>query len=121
MRRLLYFLACATVGAGILILMSGGTGAGTPFGIGICVVLVLSGAAGSRWGRGPVARGVPAPELARVGLSVVVLCVLGGVMLLWRPALAKALPMWPFLICMAVGGLLLAFVSRMGQEPNRPR
>lgn len=68
-----------------------------------------------------MARGLPAPELAKAGVAVLLLCLFGGALLLWRPAVGDGLPMWTFLTCMAVGGLLMAFVGRMGQEADEPR
>ena len=92
-------------------MLSGGKGAGTPFGVALLILMVLCGALGG-WVRGPVARGLPAPDLARAGVGVVLICGLSGAMLLWRPGLGEGLPMWRFLICMAIGGLLLAYVGR---------
>lgn len=57
-RQVLFVLAATSSGIGFIVLLSAGTGAGTPFGIGFAVLLVLATVIGGRWGRGPVARGV---------------------------------------------------------------
>ena len=115
-RRLLFFLACATAGAGLLILLSSGNGNGTPFGVAFCALLVTGGALGGRRGRGPVARGVAAPELTMAGLGGLLLCAVAAALLLWRPSTGDGLPVWPFLTCMAVSLLLMVIVGRMGDR-----
>lgn len=121
MRRMLFFLACVAVGVGLLILFSAGEGAGTWFGITFCGLLMLGGAIGGRRGRGQVARGVQAPQLATTGLMVLVLCALAGIVLFWRPSVGVGLPMVPFLLCMAIGGLLMVPVGLMGDDANKRR
>ncbi|MFC4147916.1 hypothetical protein ACFO0M_16785 [Micromonospora mangrovi] len=118
MRRLLLLLSATAVGVGLMILMSAGTGAGTWFGITFCVLLIVGAAVGGRWGRGPVARGVRAPLLAGVGELVLGLCAVMGVMLIWRPSVGADLPMVPFLLCMALGSLLMVPVGLMGDETD---
>ena len=118
MRRLLFFLSGVFVGAGMLILFSAGNGAGTPFGIAFCTFLVAGTAIGGRWGRGPVAKGVQAPDLVRAGVAVVSLSVLMVGMLLWWPFLGRLLPMGWFVGCMVVGGILMMPVGLMGRNPE---
>jgi hypothetical protein len=120
MRRLLYFLACVALGIGVVIMLSAGTGAGTPFGIAICVLMVLCGVLGG-WVRGPIADGAQAPQLAGTGSAVALLSLFAGAMLLWRPALGTGLPMGSFLICLTVAGLLLIPVGLMGRRTDSPQ
>ncbi|GIF40411.1 hypothetical protein Axi01nite_47220 [Actinoplanes xinjiangensis] len=118
MRRLLFFLCGVALGVSLLIMLSAGTGAGAPFGIAFCALLVVGTAIGGRWGRGPVARGVQAPYLARAGIAVVVLCALMVGMLIWKPFLGDGLPMGWFLACIAASGLLMVPVGLMGRKPK---
>ncbi|MCI4061191.1 hypothetical protein MRQ36_00825 [Micromonospora sp. R77] len=118
---MLFFLSAAAVGVGVLILMTAGTGAGTWFGITFCGLLVLGSAVGGRWGRGPVARGVRAPLLATAGVALLGLCAVAGIMLVWRPSVGAGLPMVPFLLCMAIGSLLMVPVGVMGDEADERR
>ena len=118
MRRLLFFLDGVVVGAGLLILFSAGSGAGTPFGIAFCAFFVVGTAIGGRWGRGPVAKEVRAPLLARGGVAVVSLCAVMAGMIRWRPSLGESLPMGWFLSCMGVGGVLMIPVGLMGRDPG---
>jgi hypothetical protein len=120
MRRLLFFLSATATGAGLVILLSAGTGAGLPFGLAIGAILIVGAAVGGRWGRGPVARGVQARYLAQTGVLVVVLCAVLAGMLLWRPSLGRDLPMAWFLGCMALGGILMVPVGRMGRADDPP-
>ena len=117
-RRLLFFLSGVVVGVGMLILLSAGNGAGTPFGIASCALLVAGTAIGGRWGRGPVAKGVQAPYLVMAGVAVVSLSVLMVGMLLWWPFLGQSLPMGWFVGCMVVGGILMVPVGLMGRRPE---
>ncbi|MEV4637869.1 hypothetical protein AB0J80_10990 [Actinoplanes sp. NPDC049548] len=114
MRRLLFFLSSAVLGAGLVILLSAGSGAGTWFGIAFCSLLVVGGAAGSRWGPGPVARGIRAPQLSLMSGIVLALSALAALLLLWRPSIGAGLPLYPFLGCVAVSALLLMPVGLMG-------
>lgn len=118
MRKLLFLLNGVVVGLGMLILFSAGNGAGTPFGIAFCALLVAGTAIGGRWGRGPVAEGVRAPYLVRAGAAVVSLGVVMVGMLLWQPFLGQSLPMGWFVGCMVVGGILMVPVGLMGRKPE---
>lgn len=120
-RRLLFFSACTAVGVGVLILLTSGTRAGGPVGVPFLVILMLGGAWGGRWGRGPVAGGEPAPRLARAGAAVLLLSALAGAMVAWRPAVGAGLPVGSFLICTATGGLLLIPVGVMGRKADAPK
>ncbi|WP_430786635.1 hypothetical protein [Actinoplanes sp. G11-F43] len=125
MRRMLFFLIGVAVGAALLIILSAGNGAGTPFGIGFFTFLTVGSAIGGRWGPGPIARGVRAPFLSAAGVTILVLCVPTVGLLLWRPFLGDVVPLGWFLLCMAVAGLLMIPVGRMGRDqraegrPNR--
>ncbi|MEU8071480.1 MULTISPECIES: barstar family protein [unclassified Micromonospora] len=116
LRRVLFFLACVAVGVALLMLLSAGNGAGRWFGVTFCALLAVGGAVGGRWGRGPVARGVRAPHLARGALASLPLCVLAGVLIWWRPSVGTGLPIVPFLICMTLGLLLMVPVGLMGDD-----
>ena len=116
LRRLLLFASCALAGTGLLILLSAGTGAGLPFGIGFCALLVVGGAVGGRWGPGPVSRGVRAPQLARAGVGLLALCALAGGWLLWRPEVGDGMPLWRFLLFMAAAAILMVPVGLMGRD-----
>ncbi|MFG1921884.1 hypothetical protein [Cryptosporangium sp. NPDC048952] len=118
MRHVLFVLAATSFGIGLLILLSAGTGAGTPFGVGFAVLLVLGTVVGGRWGRGPVARGVRAPQLARAGAAGLVLLPAAALLCLWRPGAVAGLPIWPFLLCLAISGLLMVPVGLMGAEES---
>jgi hypothetical protein len=117
-RRLLFVLNGVVVGVGLLILLSAGSGAGTPFGIAFCAFLVVGAAIAGRWGPGPVAKGVQAPYLTRTGVAVALLCALAICMLLWQPSLGGSLPMGWFLGCMAASGILMVPVGLMGRNPE---
>ncbi|WP_157018139.1 hypothetical protein [Cryptosporangium arvum] len=116
MRQVLFVLAATSSGIGFIVLLSAGTGAGTPFGIGFAVLLVLATVIGGRWGRGPVARGVRAPQLVRGGAAGLVLLSAAALLYLWRPNAVAGLPIWPFMLCMATSGLLMVLVGMMGAD-----
>ncbi|SNY30031.1 hypothetical protein [Paractinoplanes atraurantiacus] len=118
MRRTLFFLAGVAFGAGLLIMLSAGSGAGTPFGVAFCAFLVVGTAIGGRWGPGPVAKGRRAPHLARAGVATAALCAVAAGMLAWRPSVGDGLPVAQFLGCMAAGALLMVPVGLMGREPR---
>ncbi|TQS46856.1 hypothetical protein [Cryptosporangium phraense] len=115
---MLFVLAATSCGIGLLILLSAGTGAGTPFGVGFAVLLVLGSVIGSRWGRGPVARGVRAPQLVAAGAAGLVLLLAAAALCLWRPGAVAGLPIWPFLLCMAISGWLMVLVGMMGTNKS---
>ncbi|AEV85869.1 hypothetical protein ACWT_4850 [Actinoplanes sp. SE50] len=116
MRRLLFLLASATLGAGLLILLSAGTGAGRPFGIAFCALLTVGGAVGARRGRGPVARGVRSPQLAANFGCALGLCVLATLLWWWRPSVGTGMPIGAFLGCSAVSAVLMIVVGLTGRR-----
>lgn len=115
-RRVLHLAASAAAGAGLIILFS--TGEGAPFGIGLAVFLVLVSLLGTRWGKGPLARGVRFPGMALAGALGVPLLGLAALLVLWRPGAFEPLPLLPALACFAVAGLLFIPIGLMGADPD---